>query len=69
MALSKSNSANGNVTDIAEARRNRGQAQKDASSQSNAPPGDTALSDDSDVAFEDDAVSYTHLTLPTIYSV
>jgi len=40
MALSKSNSANGNVTDIAEARRNRGQAQNDASSQSNAPPGD-----------------------------
>lgn len=54
MALSKSNSANGNVTDIAKARRNRGQAQNDASSQSNAPPGDTSLSDGSDVAFADD---------------
>ncbi len=52
MALSTSDSANGNVTDIAEARRNRGQAQTDASGQSNAPPGDTSLSDGSDLAFE-----------------
>ena len=55
MALSKSNSANGNVTDIAEARRNRGQAQNDASSQSKAQSGDTSLSDGSDLAFKDSA--------------
>ena len=55
MALSKSDSANGNVTDIAEARRTRGQAQKDASGQSSAPHGDTTLSDGSDSAFDNEA--------------
>lgn len=57
MALSKSSSASGNVTDIAEARRSRGQAQTDVSGQSNAPPGNMSDANGSDAALDGDVVS------------
>jgi len=46
MALNQSSPAGGNVSDIADARRNRGKTKADASSHASDPPGDTLAKPD-----------------------